>query len=61
MYCEVEAYCNPMRDAVKRAMRMLSDEPLIFGVPVHCAIEGIVPHTLQTLCTDNVACAMFSS
>jgi hypothetical protein len=30
-----------MSDAVSSAMRMLSLEPLILGVPVHCAMEGI--------------------
>jgi hypothetical protein len=30
-----------MRDAVSNAMRMLSEEPLTLGVPVHCATEGI--------------------
>ena len=37
-----QAYCSPMRDAVSKAMRMLSVEPLIDGVPVHCATAGIV-------------------
>ena len=44
MFVELDdkVYCSPMRDAVSRAMRMLSDEPLIDGVPDHCATEGIL-------------------
>lgn len=37
-----EVYCSPIRDAVSRAMRMLSDEPLIDGVPDHCVTERIL-------------------
>jgi hypothetical protein len=36
-----EAYWRPMRDAVRRAMRMVSVEPLTLGVPRHRGIEGI--------------------
>lgn len=32
-----------MSDAVSSAMRMLSLEPLIDGVPAHCAMDGILP------------------
>lgn len=35
-----------MSEAVSRAMRMLSEEPLTEGVPVHCAADGIfLPYT----------------
>jgi hypothetical protein len=32
-----------MSDAVSSAMRTLSLEPLIDGVPAHCATDGILP------------------
>lgn len=45
-----------MRDAVSSAMRILSDDPLILGVPVHCAMEGIL-----ALCLDfQVSCEVMS-
>jgi hypothetical protein len=41
-----------MREAVSNAMRMLSEEPLILGTPVHCATDGIVVEGV-----GGVACA----
>lgn len=35
-------YWRPINDAVKSAMRIDSDEPLIDGVPAHDEMEGIV-------------------
>lgn len=32
-----------MSEAVSKAIRMLSLEPLTDGVPAHCATEGILP------------------
>ena len=32
-----------MSDAVSNTMRMLSLEPLMDGVPAHCATDGILP------------------
>jgi hypothetical protein len=37
-----ESYCRPIREAVNSAMRMLSEEPLTLGTPVHCAADGIM-------------------
>jgi hypothetical protein len=39
-----------MSDAVSSAMRTLSLEPLIDGVPDHCATDGILPDL--RLCFD---------
>lgn len=43
-----------MRDAVSSAMRMLSEEPFTFGVPLHCATEGIFAHAEIVLCRVRV-------
>lgn len=43
-----------MSEAVSRAIRMLSDEPLTLGVPLHCATAGMVP---SLLFVGGVACA----
>jgi hypothetical protein len=34
-------YWIPTKEAVRRAIRIASDEPFILGVPVHCAAPGI--------------------
>jgi hypothetical protein len=44
----MDAYCSPIRDAVSRAIRIDSEEPFTEGVPVHCAIFGILCSHLLT-------------
>ena len=58
-------YWWPMSEAVSKAMRMLSVEPLTEGVPCHCATDGIFSNSsllpLQDSGTDGVACAPVSA
>ena len=43
--------CKPMRLKVNRAIRIDSDDPLIDGLPVHDAAEGIAcPPPVYRLC-----------
>ena len=44
--CGRMAYCRPIRLKVRRAIRMGSVEPLIEGVPIHCAAGGIAPRVV---------------
>ncbi len=45
----VKTHCKPTSDSVRSAMRTLSLEPLIDGVPDHCATVGMVPLRLFIL------------
>lgn len=48
------AYCSPIREAVSRAIRILSVEPLIEGVPTHCAPAAMfVSFSPSALCAQK--------
>ena len=42
-------YCRPIKEAVSSAMRILSVEPLMDGVPAHCEAAGIFPFPFHSM------------
>lgn len=48
------AYCRPTSDKVRRAILIASEEPLIDGVPAHCACAESPPPTLPPPATISV-------